>query len=57
MEKVILVDNNGLEINTFRIIDLEKVDYDKSDKNILVITYKNHAEQRYPANMVKVVLR
>ena len=57
MEYLVLVDNSGSEINRFNLVDLDKVDYDGDNNGVLVITYKNHAKQFYPAWAVKITLR
>lgn len=57
MEYLVLVDNYGSEINRFNLVDLDKVCYSGDHKEFLVIIFKNHAEQFYPACMVKINLR
>ena len=56
MKYLVLVDNNGSEINRFNLVDLDKVCYSGDHKEFLVIIFKNHAEQFYPACMVKITL-
>ena len=57
MKYLVLTDNYGSEINKFNLVDLDKVCYSGDHKEFLVIIFKNHAEQFYPACMVKITLR